>query len=439
MISLKRAFKGYGPLISISLTLLCAGAPSPSLHAQNMLADTLRLTLKEADTRFLEKNLELLAQHYDIEANKALVKQARMWDDPVLVTDQNVYSNNTWFEHGKNPDGTPKGQYFVQVQQLIATAGKRGKLAGMAQTNVNIAEWQFTQVMQALKYQLHADYFTISQLMAISRLYREQQTQLDKLWTGMQANFKAGNVARKDLLRVQALTIDLQQNITDNRKQMEDVQSELKTMLQVSGEVFILPADDLAQPATLPVLGLAALLDSAKVNNAGYRIEQYQLQYQNQNMAYQKALQVPDITLGPNFDRNSNYTPNYVGLGISLPLPVLNGNRGNIQAAKWQVKSEQAKLSQADIRLQNDVMSAYKKYMYSYELTHGNVQDSFYTDYQTLQGNIGESLKQRQISLLEFIDYYNDYESVRSARLQQLLDLQLSREELNQQIGTDVF
>lgn len=438
MTSLERFFKGYSHVISISMTILLMGGIAPNTSAQQDKTDTLPLTMKQAETKFIEKNLELLAQHYDIQTNKALVKQAKLWDDPTLATDQNVYSNNRWFEHGKNPDGTPKGQYFIQLQQLIKTAGKRGKLIGMAQTNANVSEWQFTQVMQELKFQLRSDYYTISQLLAVQKLYAEQKSQLDKLFIGMQANFKAGNIARKDLLRIQALQIDLQQSITANMRDMEDNQSELKTLLQLTGDIFILPTDDFMQPATLPVLNAATLVDSAKINNAAYRIEQLQLQYQNQNLAYQKALKVPDVTVGPSYDQNSNYTPHYVGLGISLPLPILNGNRGNIQAAKWQVKSEESRLSQADIKLQNDVLSAYKKYVFTYTLTNG-AQGTFYTDYKTLQENIGESLKQRQISLLEFIDYFNDYESVRSTQLQQQLDLHLAKEALNLQVGADVF
>ncbi len=431
----KHAFRLCGKVFCTLPGLLTALLWHQPARAQ---ADTLNITLKQAEKTFLEKNLELLAQHYNIEASKALVQQAKLWDDPTLVTDQNVYSNNKWFEHGTNPDGTPKGQYFVQLQQLIKTAGKRGKQIDMARTNTRISEWQFNQVMQNLKFQLRTDFYTIAQLMAVQQLYDEQKQQLDKLLNGMQSQFKAGNIARKDLLRVQALQINLQQEITANLKQIEDSQTELRILLQLDGATFIRPQIAAVAASPAPVINVAALIDSAKLNNATYQLEQLQVQYQRQNLSFQKALAVPDITVGPSYDLNSNYAPRYVGLGLSLPLPVLNGNRGNIKAARWQVKQEEANLSQADIRLQNEVAGAYKKYLYTLQL-HTSMQQDFYTDYKKLQENIAESFRQKQISLLEFIDYFNDYEDVRTKQLQQQLDLQLAKEELNLQVGADLF
>ena len=435
MIVLKHSVRGWGLglCITLGLTSLLRTLPAGAQTA----AGTLSLTLKQTERLFLEKNLELLARHYNIEASKALVQQARLWDDPTLTTDQNVYSNHKWFEHGTNPDGTPKGQFFVQVQQLIKTAGKRGKQISMAQTGVDISQWQFTELMQHLKFQLRSDFHTLVQLRSVQDLYAEQDTQLDKLLEGMTAQFNAGNIARKDLLRVQALQISLKQQMADNLKQIEDSQAELKTLLQITDDTVILPVAE-ANENTSPAISIPALVDTAKQNNATYQLGQLQVQYQRQNLAFQKALAVPDVTVGPSYDHNSNYTPHYVGLGLSLPLPILNGNRGNIKAARWQVKQEETNLSQADVRLQNDVAGAYRKYLYTRQLQTSARQD-FYADYKKLQENIAESFRQRQISLLEFIDYFNDYEEVRTKQLQLQLDSQLAREELNLQLGADIF
>ncbi|WP_118976313.1 TolC family protein [Taibaiella koreensis] len=437
MITLKHSLRGWGWVLRIAPGLFTLLLGTQPVQAQSR-TDTLSLTLKQTERIFLEKNLELLAQHYNIEASKALVQQARLWDDPTLTTDQNVYSNNKWFEHGTNPDGTPKGQFFVQVQQLIKTAGKRGKQISMAQTGVNISQWRFTELMQHLKFQLRSDFHTLVQLQAVQDLYTEQDRQLDQLLAGMTGQFSAGNIARKDLLRVQALQVNLKQQMADNLKQIEDSQSELKTLLQITGDTVLHPIPEVQSGQLRPSLNVASLVDTAKENNATYQLGQLQVQYQRQNLAFQKALAVPDVTVGPSYDHNSNYTPHYVGLGLSLPLPILNGNRGNIKAARWQVKQEETNLSQADVRLQNDVASAYKKYQYTLQLQTGAHQD-FYADYKKLQENIAESFRQRQISLLEFIDYFNDYEEVRTKQLQLQLDTQLAKEELNLQLGADIF
>mgnify|MGYP001548709764 CR=1 FL=1 len=187
----------------------------------------------------------------------------------------------------------------------------------------------------------------------------------------------------------------------------------------------------------MPSVSALQLVDLAKQNNTTYQLQQLQLKYQQQNLSYQKALAVPDVTLGPNFDKNSNYTPNYVGLGISLPLPLLNRNQGNIKSARWQVKAEEANTQNAEVELSNNVMSAYNKLRYTLQLT-SSMQQDFYDDYNKLYGNIVESFKNRQISMVEFIDYFDAYKDTRQKQLQQQLNLQLAKDELNMQVGTDV-
>src|SRR4030095_15586693 len=95
-----------------------------TIHAQS--PDSVRLMLPEAEKIFLQKNLSLLAQQYNIDISKALVQQARYWDNPVLNTDQNIYDGK-FFRHNKD-----FGQVYVQLQQVIKTAGKRNKLIQLA-------------------------------------------------------------------------------------------------------------------------------------------------------------------------------------------------------------------------------------------------------------------------------------------------------------------
>lgn len=407
-------------------------------YAQNVdQPDTLRLTCKQTEERFLANNLQLLAKHYDVQADSALIRQARLWDNPNLNTDQNVYSNHGFFRHGEDANGNGLGQYFIQIEQLIRTAGKRGKQINMAVTNANITQWQFYDLMRNLKYQLRTDFYTIIQLESNARLYARQIVQLDKLIAGMDAQFKAGNVARKDLLRVQALRVNTDLEMTENARKLADVQSEMRTLLRVSDDTYIAPVADAATLSDLPADNIENLIGTARKANSAYQLQQLQVLYGKQNLAYQKALAVPDVTVAPNFDRNSNYVANYFGLGISFPLPVFNRNQGNIKSAQLGIKREETTLQQTDLELQNKVRNAYRKLLITMNL-NSDKQKEFYSNYSQLYNNVVESYNNRQISLLEFIDYFNDYEEVREKQLLQELNIRLAKEELNYQVGADV-
>src|ERR1700749_4454310 len=103
----------------------------------NAQTDTLRLNFQDAEKQFLQNNLALIAQKYNVESTKALIDQAKLWDNPVLSTDQNIYDSgsNKFFYHNASQG---LGQVYVQLSQVFLTAGKRGKQIQVAKDNANV-------------------------------------------------------------------------------------------------------------------------------------------------------------------------------------------------------------------------------------------------------------------------------------------------------------
>ena len=56
------------------------------LHAQETTA--LQLSLKDAEKIFLERNLSLIAERYNIDMAQAQVTQARLFENPVISLEQ---------------------------------------------------------------------------------------------------------------------------------------------------------------------------------------------------------------------------------------------------------------------------------------------------------------------------------------------------------------
>lgn len=53
--------------------------------------------------------------------------------------------------------------------------------------------------------------------------------------------------------------------------------------------------------------------------------------------------------------------------------------------------------------------------------------------------NMLKSYQQKQVNLLEFLDFFDAYKDTQLKLLQQQLNIQLSKEEVNYQAGIDVF
>jgi cobalt-zinc-cadmium efflux system outer membrane protein len=405
--------------------------------AQTKDADTMLLSLPSMEKIFLDSNLTLLAGHYGVDAQKAFIQQAKVWDNPMLNTDQVIAANGKIFPYGKNPDGSYSGQYYIQIQQLIKTAGKRGKLVNLATTNAKLSELQLQDVLRNLRYLLRSDYYNIQQQLGAKWIYETQEIQLKKLLSGMDAQLSAGNIAQKDYLRIQALLIALEQDITELNKDLEDNQRDLKVLLQIKNADFIKPIDN-ANSNPLNLINAEIIFDTARKSNPNYLLQQTQTVYQQQNLSYQRSLRTPDLTVSPNFDRNSNFAPNYFGLGLSIPLPIINNNKGNIKSAEFSIKQQQTITASVETELWNNINSAYQKLLLTIKQNSRN-QKEFYQKYEAMYQNVLMSYQSKQISLLEFLDFFNDYTASQQRLLQQHLNLQLAKEELNYHTGVDIL
>lgn len=329
---------------------------------------------------------------------------------------------------------------YVQVTQLIRTAGKRNKLAQLAQDNTTISADQFDDILRTLRYTLITDLFEIEHQLKLKRVYDAEITQLQKLVKGMDVQLEAGNVSVKDNMRVKALLFGLQNELVNIEAAIIPVQSEIKLLLKNNDSVFIKPSLNYYLPdlikTSLP--SKQQLIDTALENRPDARIARSQLEYQTHNLVYQKALAKPDINIGAEYDQRSSYAPNYIGLAVSLPLNIFNKNQGNIASAKFYIKQQQAVTEGANTKIINDVSTAIEKIKF-YQQVNNLQQLYFSQEYDKLFQNMLNSYQQRQIGLLEFIDFTDAYKDSKLKLVDQHTGLIRSLIELNYQVGKDVI
>ena len=402
----------------------------------NAQTDTLKLTFPDAEKQFLENNFALLAQKYNVESTKALVDQAALWDNPVLSTDQNIYDSGSkkFFYHNESRG---LGQVFVQLNQVFKTAGKRGKQIQVAKDNARVQEAEFNDLMRNLRYNLQLDFGQLATLLDQAAVYRNEIEAATNLVNGIQKSYDAGNTSMKDLIRLKALLFGLQNDMTENARQINDLQTEIKTLIQAKETAFVVPmTGDL--PTQPTELNIPSLIEQAKINRADYLSNQYQLASAQHNLSLQKAMAAPDITIGASYDKNSSYAQNYYGLQIGLPLPFFNRNQGNIKSARFSQMSQENTLKDSEAKLKNDVVAAVNEYNLNQQL-FSTQQLEFNGQYDTLFKNMMKGFKDRQVSLVEFVDFFDTYKDTKLKMLQQRYNLQKAIADLNFATGTTII
>lgn len=413
-------------------SLFCVLLSFTSLYAQTTHPDTIRLSIPEAEDIFIQKNLGILAEKYNVDINKAYAEQVKVWDNPVISIDQNVYDGK-FFRHDKN-----NGQVFVQVQQLIRTAGKIKKQTQLANDNTLISYDQLNDLIRNLRYAVATNMNNLANLQSAVDILQTQLATMKNLALGMNEMFKLGDISEKDNMRIKALVYSLQNEYNQNLIQQTDIQKELASLLQLNDNVWIVTHSQTPVGENINSLSLLNLKDSAFINRPDLQILAHQQLYQQHNIIYQKAMAVPDLTIAPEYDQRSSYSPNLFGLTLSMPISVFNKNKGNIKAAEFLYKQASTQTEQLQRQINYEVQAAYQKLLHATTLLNTDNQ-SLQSNYDKLMKNMTNSYKERQVSLLEYIDFFEAYKDVRLQQNQMITNQRNAAAELNYTINQNLI
>ena len=366
--------------------------------------DTLRITLQDAEQQFLQNNLSLLAAKYDITVAQAQIIQAKLYNNPTLSVNGNIYNPDL---HKFFDISNKTGQYDIQLQQLITLAGKRNKQIDLATTNARIAEYNFYDLLRTLRFALRSNYYSILHLHQSKDAYQVQINSLQQLSNAYGELQAKGVVTLKDAVRIKSLLYTLQAEQTGLQNQLNDLQSELQLLLR-DNKHYYLPADTSDRPAMPAQYPLQSLIDSAYSNRYDLKAADANTVYSEQNYRLQKALRTPDLTLGAEFDKRGSFVTNATFLSAAIDLPFFNRNQGNIKAAQTQVAQSKVQYQHQQLTVENEVQKAYIKALNTGKMLQ-SFDPAFKQQFDKLLQGITENFQKKNISLLEFTDFYESW------------------------------
>ncbi len=421
----------YKTVRALLLLVICSFFTAPFASAQTPLSDTLKLTVKQAENLFLKNNLQLIAQHYNIDIAQAQVITAKLFPNP----DFNI-SNGVAGTGEPNPLSEQSGG----ISQLITTAGKRNKNIQLAKIGVEQAKYQFFDLIRTLKFAVRSDFFTIYYQSQSAAVYSEEINSLNVTLKAYRQQYALGNIAQNELLRIQAQLYSLQVEYTNLQTGIDTITGQLKLLLKIPAQTAVktLAGDDIAGQVVLANIPYQTLLDSAYNNRYDFKYSKATVDYNNMNLRLQKATAVPDVSVSLNFDKLGSYGQNFLSAGISLPLPIFDRNQGNIKQASLQVDQSKLQLQSQQNQVENDVATYYKIAL-NQEKVYDGFDPKFKQDFTHLIKEVYTNYMKRNISLLEFLDYYDTYKTNTLLLNGLLLSRISSLEQLNYVTGTAFF
>lgn len=416
--------------VIVLLQIACVAAGVPVFaFAQTPASDTLKLTVRQAEDQFIKNNLSLIVARYNIDNASAQIITARLFQNPDFS-----------FSNGIHASGVPNAfsEQSASVSQLFYTAGKRNKNIQLAKIGVEQAKYQFFNLLRTLKFTLRNDFYTIYYNEQSAKVYNEEITSLSKTLGVFREQYTKGNIAQKEVLRIQSQLYSLQTEYNSLLAGIDTTESELKLLIKVSPKTYVEPGVTSDSKEMVSQVAYQQLLDSAYLNRYDLRYSKATVDYSDMNLKLQKATAIPDVSLSFNYDKLGSYGNNFMSAGIAFSLPFFNRNQGAIKQAHIAVDQSKVQLQSQQDQVESDVATNYKGAL-RLEQLYNSFDPQFKDDFTHLIQEVFKNYEKRNISMLEFLDFYDSYKT----NTLQMNNLQLNRvlslEQLNYATGTSFF
>ena len=386
---------------------------------------------------FLQENAQLIAQQYQTAQAKAEIITARLFDNPELNYENLLYNHET----GKFLETSmATGQYSASISQVVKLAGKRNKNIQLAQTGVKVQEYAYFDLMRTLRFELRDTYYKAYYTQLSAAVYDQHVSALEQLLKASQQQLALGNIAVKDIIRIQSRFYSLKGEYASLHRELEDLKSKLKILTHLSADKeFMLTGEgidpDNFKPEEKPYL---LLLDSANVHRADLQMARTAVTFSQNMLSVQKSNAVPDVAISLSYDLKGNYPEKYVGIGISVPIPLFNRNQGEIKKARIAVDASNAGLKQQEAIVETELYTSYKTAIKTEQL-YRSMDHNFSSSFAELMVGVTKNFRERNISLIEFLDFYDAFNENTSQLNNLRYELMNAKETINYHTGTSIY
>ena len=415
--------------LSIILALL------PFLYTEATEENRLKLTIHEAERYLADHNLRLLAEHYAVDQAEARVIQAKLFDNPVISFEQNVYNriNGRYFDFGK------EGESAVELEQLIYIAGQHNKRVKLEKINHEMSAYQYEEVARSLRGELRQKFVELYFTRRSLTVYEDEIQAINDLLAIYKTQQEKGNISLLEKARLEALLLALRQEQGDLINQTTALSGELRLLLGINDQTQVEPVIDESalNRIDLSDISFADLL-ARLPERPDLKIAQSKRRASEADLKLQRALAFPEVSLKGSYDKAGNFINDYWAIGLSISLPIFNRNQGNIKAAKLAILQSGQQEAYEQQQAENELYTCYARLDQAIRL-YRSTDLSLAGDFSKILEGVNQSFRQRDISLLEFIDYYESYKTP-CLRLNDLKrEVLQALEEVNIAAGENLF
>jgi outer membrane protein, heavy metal efflux system len=251
--------------------------------------------------------------------------------------------------------------WAVQLTQTFEWPGRLSLRKAIAQKDIELAQLGFAQFRAALAGRVRTIAWKLLAAQEQTRAADEVAQRFQSLAAVLLQRDPAGAAPRLEARIIQASALTLGAEATLARNELAAARFELNQLL---GEKAEHPLELRMEDLTLnPPPPLDFLLAEARRKNFALRARFLDVEQQGYHVDLAKNERWPSITVQPYMQKQTTVTrETQVGIGVSIPLPLWNRNKGAIDAAKAREVQAEVMLTAQMRQLERDVAAQASHY-----------------------------------------------------------------------------
>jgi outer membrane protein, heavy metal efflux system len=299
----------------------------------------------------LERNPELKFYEAEITAAKGGRKTAGLLANPEL---SGGVGNKTIRGGGLNAEGVA---WSVSVVQPFEWPGRLGLRKAIANRDIELAELGYARFKVALAGRVRTLAYGLFAAQEKAAATREVAERFKALREVLVQRDPAGLTPLLETRVIEATELTMQRKASDATLATQSALLEMNQLRGVAPDTRLSVSQ--THLAFRPAESLETLTALAHTNNFELRLRAIELAQQGFRVDLAKNERYPAISLGPTIsEENAGDRERIIGVGVSLPLPLWNRNKGNIQTAMARQMQAEVSLNVTAREVERKVIEA---------------------------------------------------------------------------------
>ncbi len=296
------------------------------------LAFSQQLDITLLEKLVIEGNPDLLANKKNIDISIGQLEQSKTLPNPEID-----------FESGAGIDPETVGM----VSQTILLGGKRKKKITLTELELKKVRLEYESLKQTILAEAFREFVVILHLQENKILQQDRISVAKDLLNAVSRKVEAGKLSPAEKSRAKIQLIQEQLKLRAIEKSLKTAWNSISALWGNGSASFIYSAGDLSFIGTIPS---SISLD----NTPDILISKLVLEIKEANVLTERANAIPNLELGAGVKR-SDIPGNTYQVGLSIPLPIFNRNKGNIKSAVSELEQAKLELNAREIELKTKV------------------------------------------------------------------------------------